>query len=84
MLAILNILYLLLPISQTGSEAGVNIIAGPNLEYTKLESVDNQTYFYGQEDFQMGFHYGLGGYYNYYFDRDYCIGLKAADRKSVV
>lgn len=80
MLAILNILYLLLPISQTGSEAGVNIIAGPNLEYTKLESVDNQTYFYGQEDFQMGFHYGLGGYYNYYFDRDYCIGLKAAYR----
>ncbi|MER3328499.1 MAG: hypothetical protein RIF34_02890, partial [Candidatus Kapaibacterium sp.] len=28
----------------------------------------------------MGFHYGLGGYYNYYFDRDYYIGLKAAYR----
>ncbi len=80
MLAILNILYLLLPIGQTGSEAGVNIIAGPNLEYTKLETVENQTYFYGKEDFQMGFHYGLGGYYNYYFDRDYYIGLKAAYR----
>lgn len=80
MLAILNILYLLLPISQTGSEAGVNIIAGPNLEYTKLETVENQTYFYDKEDFQMGFHYGLGGYYNYYFDRDYYIGLKAAYR----
>lgn len=78
MLAILNILYLLLPISQTGSEAGVNIIAGPNLEYTKLESIENQTYFYGQEDFQTGFHYGLSGYYNYYFDRDYYLGLKAS------
>jgi hypothetical protein len=78
MLAILNILYLLLPISQTGSEAGVNIIAGPNLEYTKLESIENQAYFYGEEDFQMGFHLGLGGYYNYYFDRDYYIGLKTA------
>lgn len=78
MLAILNILYLLLPISQTGSEAGVNIIAGPNLEYTKLQSVDSQTYFYGEEEFQTGFHYGLGGYYNYYFDRDYYLGLKAS------
>lgn len=78
MLAILNILYLLLPISQTGSETGVNIIAGSNLEYTKLQSVDSQTYFYGQEDFQTGFHYGLGGYYNYYFDRDYYLGLKAS------
>lgn len=80
MLAFLNILYLLLPISQTGSEAGVNIIAGPNLEFTKLESVQNQTYFYDEEDFQMGFHYGLGGYYNYYFDRDFYLGLKAAYR----
>lgn len=78
MLAILNILYLLLPISQTGSETGVNIIAGPNLEYTKLQSVDSQTYFYGEEEFQTGFHYGLGGYYNYYFDRDYYLGLKAS------
>lgn len=80
MLAILNILYLLLPISQTGSEAGVNIIAGPNLEYTKLESVNNQDYFYNEEDSQMGFHYGLGAYYNYYLERDYYIGLKAAYR----
>jgi hypothetical protein len=78
MLAILNILYLLLPISQTGSETGVNIIAGPNLEYTKLQSVDSQTYFYGEEEFETGFHYGLGGYYNYYFDRDYYLGLKAS------
>lgn len=78
MLAILNILYLLLPISQTGSETGVNIIAGPNLEYTKLQSVDSQTYFYGEEEFQTGFHYGFGGYYNYYFDRDYYLGLKAS------
>lgn len=80
MLAFLNILYLLLPISLTGSEAGVNIIAGPNLEYTNLESVSNQDFFYNESDFQMGFHYGLGAYYNYYFERDYYVGLKAAYR----
>lgn len=81
MLAFLNILYLLLPVGQTGSEAGVEIITGPNLEFTKIESPENQNYFFEKEDNQIGFHYGLGGYYNYYFENDYYLGLKFAYRK---
>ena len=60
MFALLNILYLLLPISQTGSEAGVNLILGSNLEYTNLADKNKQTYFYNDKDLQIGFHYGLG------------------------
>lgn len=77
MFALLNILYLLLPISQTGSEVGVNLLLGPNLEYTQIAPTSNQSYFFEDEDFQVGFHYGLGAYYNYYLSHNYYIGLKA-------
>jgi hypothetical protein len=66
--------------SQTGSEVGINFLLGPNLEFTQISSVSTQNYFYNQNNFQMGFHYGVGAYYNYYFDKDYYVGLKTAYR----
>lgn len=77
MLALINILYLLLPITQTGTEIGANLIAGPSIERTKLESVGNQTYFYDESSLDFGGHYSVGIYLNHYFDRSFYLGLKA-------
>ncbi|TNE32408.1 hypothetical protein EP342_05050 [bacterium] len=82
MLALINILYLLLPITQTGTEIGANLIAGPSIERTKLESVGNQTYFYDESSLDFGGHYGVGIYLNHYFDRSLYLGLKANYRRS--